>query len=253
MKLTRRGPIKRVVFAVNMTKVRRTPDNSATPVIRWTAQAVLLGAAGLAIAAAFGPIWVVRTGIAIAIIGGVVALSLAVRQARRVWQRSESEGRENVRREVRARSEERKQTGEVLDMMSTYNDDLAAANDRLEDQRRRTQQEVAGLKSRIGVLQSEVSTLRGSNASLKSDLADRAAVLEGLQQTLAAREAELSKLRNAEDDAAVVQMDPRAGEAGEADLWPDDDHPTVANMSAAKIADADHDRAADDTPQVREA
>ncbi|MGY4718671.1 intermediate filament family protein [Naumannella cuiyingiana] len=224
-----------------------TPRNSAPAAIRWTALVVLAAGAILAAVAAIGEVWVVRAGVAIAIIAGAAALWLAARQARAALKRSADASREAIRTEVAARSAERKDAREVLDTMSAYNDELAASNDRLEDQRRRAHQEITGLKRRIGSLQSEVSGLRGNNTALKIELADRIANLEALQDALVAKEAELAEMRGEEPGPAGAVLAIAAAPATDEDG--DEEHPTVANMAAVK----DAEREAAQQPRAREA
>ncbi|WP_392508028.1 hypothetical protein ACF3NT_14830 [Naumannella halotolerans] len=208
-------------------------------------------AAVLAVAAAFGQVWIVRAGVAIAIIGGVAALWVAIVQARKAAQQAAEENREQLRREASARSAERAQSQDVLDVLSHYNDDLAAVNDRLDEQRRHANSEIVGLKRRIAALQTEVSTLRGDNAVLQTKHEDRRIEIAELTDLLVAKELELAELRGEEPEASVLELARSAGDPAADDRWSaDTEHPTVANMAALKAAERS---VSEELPQAKEA
>ncbi|WP_432558665.1 hypothetical protein [Granulicoccus sp. GXG6511] len=197
---------------------RRTTTSSLRRAAIYT-----LGAGGvLAIAAAFGPIWIVRAGIALALIAGVLAIRFAWRETR---QERIEHGKEIVR-QVRSHGEqlsvERQRNLEIVDVLRRANED--------------SDEEVVKLQIRIGQLRTELSSLRGDNASLKADVVLRDRQIKRLTTDLAAREDELRILKGLADDAEVLSM-PRYGTKADwdalptaEDLWADGNYPTVVDL-----------------------
>ncbi|GAB3622466.1 hypothetical protein GCM10027418_05480 [Mariniluteicoccus endophyticus] len=198
--------------------------HSASPLRRASQYAICVGIV-LAVASAFGPIWVVRAGILAAVVGGVLALRFAWREMR---EQHIEHGRE-INRHAHAQgaqlATERQRNSEVLEAMRAHNADADKT--------------VKRLRAEIGTLNDELNGLRGENAHLKVDLIEREHRIERLRADLATREAELRALQEIEDDAEVLAM-PRhaAGATGNEwdalptaeELFAEGDHPTVVDL-----------------------
>ncbi|GAB3712376.1 hypothetical protein [Mariniluteicoccus flavus] len=205
---------------MNTTSTSRR-SGSASP-LRRASQFALSAGLVLAIASAFGSVWVVRAGLVVLAIGAVLAVRFAWQELRQS-QAEHGQALSHIARSQGASiAAERRRTGEVLDALRDHNGRADAA--------------VRELEGTIGELKVELNTLRGANAGLKADLAERDHRISTLRRDLASREAELRTLQEIEDDAEVLAM-PRhaAGSDWDAlptaeDLFADGDHPTVVDL-----------------------
>lgn len=184
---------------------------------------VTLGAGAiLGLAAALGPIWVVRVGIALALIAGVLAVRFAWQEMRT----NREEHGEQVLGQALAHGEqlsrERERNLEIVEV-------LRQANEEADEQ-------VVKLQIRIGQLRTELSSLRGDNAALQADVIARDHRIKRLTADLATREAELRALKGVADDAEVLSMPRYASKADwdalptAEDLWSEGNHPTVVDL-----------------------
>lgn len=190
----------------------------------------LAAGAVLAIAAAFGPVWVVRAGIAIALVAGLIVLLLARKAVRRAQVEHRSEIRDTMHSHGRNLSVERQHNGEVLSVMKSYND--------------RADSKLAALHGDIDRLRTEINALLGEQAGLQADVIERDLMISRLKRDLARAEAELTELRAAEaaeaeesDSAQIVSM-PRhvmtesqwAALPTAEELWNTGEHPSIASL-----------------------
>jgi hypothetical protein len=178
----------------------------------------------LAIAAAFGPVWVVRAGVGIALIAGLLAVRWGWQELR---QAREEAGRTQVadlRNHNAQLSTERQRNLEVVDTLRTQSEDGA--------------EKLVGLQVTIGQLRTEISSLNGDKTGLQADLAERNHRITQLTATLADHESELARLRNelAELEAEIVAI-PRYAAAADwdalpsaEDLWASGNYPTVVDL-----------------------
>lgn len=196
----------------------------------------LIAGTVLGIAAAFGSVWIVRAGIALALIAGVLAVWFALREA------------------LQQRMEYNQQ---ILDQAWAHNNQLTTERQRnlevVEVLRRASEEsdeEIVTLQVRIGQLRTELSSLRGDTVALKTDIATRDQQIKQLTADLAAREAELRTLKAAADDAEVLAMPRYAGKAdwdalpSAEDLWAEGNYPTVVDLQKLAFP-------ADSTEEVR--
>lgn len=195
--------------------------NAQFPLRRAARSALIVGIV-LAVAAAFGPIWVVRAGIAVLIVAAILAVRFA-------WKELSQERRENGLKSLdqlhahgAQLSAERARNREVLDVLKQAGEE----ND----------QKMVELQVRIGQLRTELSSLRGDHAALQAEAIANDHRIKRLTADLAEREAELRTLRGMEDAAEVVAM-PRYAEKADwdalptaEDLWSDGNHPTVVDL-----------------------
>ena len=201
-----------------------------TSPLRRAAKIVLIIGTAISLGSAFGPTWVTKIGIAIAIVAAAVGCSLAWRE---LWQTRRAHARQLLqisKEHGSALSEERRHNASVLDTMSQRVRDYVLV--------------VEGQKITIAQLRSQVSALRGDNAYLKTEIAHREKVITSLRDTVRAREAELITML-AEESAAVENMPRRvlselepakSDLPADGDLWTDDSHPTVVDLPALEAA-----------------
>lgn len=207
---------------------RRSP----TSPLRRTAQIVLVAGTVLALSAAFGPLWVTRVGIALAVAAAVLACVFAWREiaaARHAHARSMLE---SSRAHGRMLSEERTRNAAVVDTLSARARDAGS--------------QLEGQRGTIAELRTQVSSLRGDRVFLKSEVEHREVVIASLRETVRAREAELIALHAGEDGEADVHHLPRrvlaehesvwADVPAADELWADGNHPTVVDLQMLDLA-----------------
>lgn len=201
-----------------------------TSPLRRIAQCVLAAGCVLSFAAAFGPIWVVRSGIALAVIAGIVACVLGWREVAAARVRHQAKLLEVARAQSETLSRDRQHNVAVLDTLQLR---FNSATEVIEKQR-----------VRIGELTSEVSTLHGDNAFLKGEVMHRDSTINSLRETISARMEELRALTGAEDDDAEVMALPRRVRTKNEwdalpsadDLWKEGTHPTVVDLRTLETA-----------------
>lgn len=174
-----------------------TPRKANPSPLRRYAWLSLLGSAVVAVAAAFGGVWTTRAGIAVAVIGGLVACGFAWREAR-------------VTRTT---------------MMAQQSADNRRAGEKLHAERLQHVRLLQVLQSRNGDLRSKLTTARAEAARLTQETAqlrgDKAALQVQLSDHQAAAEAE------------VLALPRRVSGRGDAvDLWDGDAAPTVVELQA---------------------
>ncbi len=203
-----------------------SPSRQAKPtLLRRATEIVLVAGTVLAIAAAFGPTWLVRVGVAVAIVTAVVACVLAWREhfstrrvhAAQMLQASQQHGT--------ALSQERTRNGQVVDTLTRRGKDAEVV--------------IGGQRVIIATLRGEISTLKGDSTYLRGEVQHRETVITSLRETVRSREAELTALQADGDGAAVHTMPHRVPAGDESawddlpdadDLWNDGSHPTVVDM-----------------------
>jgi len=205
--------------------------------LRRASKIVLVVGSAIAIAAAFGPTWLVRVGIVVAVTAAVLACVLAWRELFAARRAHAAAMLSSSRAHGAALKEERQRNGEVVDTLSGRVRDAGVVIER---------QRVT-----IAELQVQISGLKGDKAYLRAELDHREGVISSLRDTVRAREAEL-KARDAADAerlaevAADVRLLPRRVLAehtttynelpGAEDLWTDGSHPTVVDLKMLDTA-----------------
>ena len=197
-------------------------------------QIVLITGAVLCAAAAVGPDWLVRVGIGLAIITGILAVVLAFRQIRTLRREHAARVLKMTKEQGSAMSTERRRNAEVVEVLTQR---ANSATEQAKHQR-----------VRIGELNAKVSELTGDNAYLRSELKSRDVTISGLRETVRSRDTEIRMLRADLDLEAVPDTigdvhglprhlrDQAAENRGEPELWDDADHPTVVDMRAIETA-----------------
>lgn len=207
-------------------RTKSAPSRQAKPtLLRRASEIVLVAGTVLAVAAAFGPTWLVRVGVGVAVVTAVVACVLAWREhfstrrahAAQMLQASQQHGK--------VLSEERTRNGQVVDTLTRRVKDAEVV--------------IGGQRVIIATLRGEISTLKGDSVYLRSEVKHRETVITSLRETVRSREAELVALQAEADSAAVHPMRHRVPAEDESawaelpdanDLWSDGSHPTVVDM-----------------------
>lgn len=202
---------------------------------------VLVIGAIVALGLAFGPVWFVRGGVAVALLAGLWALVTSFRELR--FQMLEAERRliRQTRDHGLALSAERQRNGEVVAHLRRSNVD---ATKRLRDVQGKVhegQVRIVELTGTIGRLNAEISSLRGNNVALGKEVRDRDARIAELTDELEAARAEIAELRAGIDADDVVALPrhaaPRAAQRQvweelptAEELWAEGNYPTVVDL-----------------------
>lgn len=198
---------------------------AATPALRRSARTVLILGSAFAAMAAFGPTWASRVGVTFALTAAVVACVLAWReiaQARRAH--------------AHAMLADSRQHGQALRAERTHN---ASVLDTLAQRSQAAGAEISRHQTVVAGLKGQVSTLRGDNSFLRSEVTHRESVICALRDTVRVRESELMALREGGHDAEIHALPRRAlvdhapvGDAfpGADERWSDGSHPTVVEL-----------------------
>lgn len=185
----------------------------------------------LAVAAAFGPSWLARIGVGIAVTAAVLACVFAWRE---LFQARRGHARELLsasQQHGRSLCEERTRNGEVVDTLVRR---VAEAGTVVEGQR-----------VVIATLQSEISGLHGEQVNLKNEIAERDTVIGSLRDTVQSRETELRALREEGEETSVRHLPRRvlgAQESAESEvpvdkeLWGDSSASSVVDLKMLDTA-----------------
>lgn len=195
---------------------------------RKAALAVLISASVIALACAFGPIWIVRVGLVLAVLGAAGSVWFAFREMSRmeVLHRSELK----TERMARAAAD-RAHHAESMELISTFKTRYLAHATQVED-----------LRGDLAGLQQELSTLRGNLVSARAEAIAKAQTIAELQASLASLN---ERLEVAEADESEVVTLPSRGIARKtmaerlptaAELWTNGEHPTAVDFDALDVA-----------------
>jgi hypothetical protein len=163
---------------------------------------LIIGTAG-AVAAASGPLWSVRLGVAVAIVAALVACAFAWRDLNAA-RHAHAKTMLQASREHGARlSEERTRNAAVVDALSMRIADAGKVIDRQ--------------RTRLAQQRLEISSLNQYRADLRAALADRDEVISALHDVVREQEAEL--IAPLEESEAEVHHLPRRILAGHDFVW----------------------------------
>lgn len=177
-----------------------------TPRAVTEARTVLVAAAVLSVAAAFGPTWVVRVGVGVAVIGGVVAVVQILRALSHQRQQAAEKLLAQTKTHGTALHTERVHNAEVLEVLSTR---ISSTRESLTT----ATAEMARQRTKISSLREELRTEHATSSDLRLELDELQSRLSRTQETVAEQDAELFVLRaeaEASTDAEVVGI-PRRG------------------------------------------
>ncbi|HEY5820929.1 MAG TPA: hypothetical protein VIT20_03060 [Propionibacteriaceae bacterium] len=217
------------------------PQSAATPhrqaktsPLRRTSEIVLVAGTVIAVAAAFGPTWLVRVGVVVAVAAAVVACVFAWRELFFVRRKHAKDMLEASQQHGKVLHEERTRTGAVVDTLTKRVKDAGVVID--------------GQRVVIATLRTEISGLNGDRAYLRSEIEHRETVITSLRETVRSREAELIALHDEGGqggEASVHHMPRRVLAEHESawedvpnadELWSDGSHPTVVDMKLIDTA-----------------
>ncbi len=209
--------------------------------LRRLSRNVLIVGTVVAVLAAFGPVWVVRFGVLVAVAAAVIGCVVAWRELAEARRAHSSEMLSASKAHGSALTEERRQNATVVDTLTGRIRQTRAEIER----HRQTILELTGtvtaLEGTVGTLRGDVSTLRAGRAAdqatAQREIRQREQAIAALRETVRSREAELLALSEA---AGQVRAIPRrvlaehqsaSSRAPDADdLLADGSHPTVASL-----------------------
>lgn len=182
---------------------------------------------------AFGPIWMVRAGLFVSILGAGASVWFAFREISRleVLHRTELKAARDA-----AALAARAHHAESMDMIDTFTARYKAHSEQL-----------AKLRAELTNRQQELSTLRGNLVSVRAESSRRADRITELEHELESRMIEIEALEQytalTDASAEVVNLPRRyaprtVGERGiptAAELWSDGNHPTVVDLAQLKL------------------
>ncbi len=164
-----------------MTTARISATRTAeTPRLRRAAQVVLVVGSVTAAAAAFGPVWATRAGVAVAVAAAVVACVCAWRELFHAERRHARTLVQTSQRHGAQLRDERRRNAEVVDTLT--------------ERVRATVGVVEGQRVTLVRLRQEVATLEGERSALLTTVADRDRSITSLRTTVQKLEARLSAL-----------------------------------------------------------
>ena len=188
-----------------VTSVRASASRSApTAGLRRASEVVLVAGTVIAVAAAFGPLWATRVGVAVAVAAAVVACVCAWRELFNAERRHARTLLQTTQRHGAQLSEERRHNAEVVDTLT--------------DRVRETVAVVDGQRVTIAGLRHEVFSLEGDRTSLRTAVADRDRTITSLRTTVQKQEVRIVGLETRvseleaeldEDGAQVHQIPQR--------------------------------------------
>jgi hypothetical protein len=228
-----------VTSVTSLSRADRGVSQQTTPVgsrsakpsrLRRLSRIVLVSGTLLALAAAFGPTWLVRFGVGVAVVAAVLACVFAWRELFSAERRHASEQLSASRAHGATLREERSRNGAVVDTLSRRINEVSAV--------------VEGQEHVIGTLRAEIVTVTTDRDRLRRDVAQRDMVITSLRHTVRSQEAELIALLD--DSGADVHHLPRRVLAEHesswpelpeaAELWHDGSHPAVVDLKMVETA-----------------
>lgn len=204
--------------------------------LRRLSRNVLVIGTVLAVLAAFGPVWVVRLGVLVAVSAAVTACGCAWRELSDARRAHAAEMHAASRAHGTALSDERRQHASVLDTLSGR---LTAATAEARQGQARIVEltsSVVGLTATIANLRSEIVAVQGRYAQSQQQIQERDSVIASLEETVRSREAELLALSAANGQVRsiprrVLAEHEASRDRGAGDeLRSDDRHPQVADL-----------------------
>lgn len=203
----------------NQRMARRTKQQTE----RTIALTILGVGTAVSLASLLGGIWVVRAGVIVAVLMAFAATWMAFSQLRRERQ----EHREEISREVKARK----------DLVEQHHADSLAMLDRFTRRHQTQQEQLATLRRQLGSAKGELSAMRGNSAWLRGELAERQARIQQLTAQVGDLEAKLADVEPTPEAEDSLVLMPRRGtiEPSADDIWADDEHPTMVDISSVQL------------------
>lgn len=179
--------------------------------------AVLVIGSIASIALAFGPEWMVRIGVGVALVMAFVSVALSWRELERVH--------------VAHRIELKALYNASMEQADRHHQESLAMVERFDARAEQLKETINRVTSELAAARSELSTMRGNSAWLRGEIAER-------QSRIHTLESRISELETVRDDARdnLIQL-PRYGVASEQEnlptaeeLWSEGNHPTVVDL-----------------------
>lgn len=176
----------------------------------------------IVLASMLGGVWVVRAGALLAIGMAFAAVMVAWSELHR----ERAEHQAEVRRQVALRKEQSER----------HRADSVAMIERFTGRAEKLQQIIEHLRRQLGAANSELSSMRGNAAWLRSEVSERQARIDGLTARIAELEAELAAAIEEETTENVVELPTPPVATSEEELWAEGEDPTMVHLSrVAKI------------------
>ena len=166
----------------------------------------------VSVASLLGDVWIVRAGLAVAVVMAFAAVGVAWRELKSERERHAVE----MKHEVALRSQQ----------ATRFHEESVAMIGRFNARAENLQSVIAKLRSQLGAAKAELSSMRGNAVWLRAEVAERQARIEALE----ARIAELE----AEDTANIVDL-PRRVSPSIDDIWGQDEHPTRVDLAKLNL------------------
>ncbi|CAI9404991.1 hypothetical protein AESSP_01322 [Aestuariimicrobium sp. T2.26MG-19.2B] len=198
---------------------------------RKAALIVLIVGAVIALACAFGPIWVVRAGLVVSVLGAVGSVWFAFRELSRMEVLHHTELK--TERLARAAAD-RAHHAESMELIHTFKTRYLAHATQVDD-----------LRGDMAGLQQELSTVRGNLVSARAEAVAKGRTIADLQAQLSALQERLEHLEALTADESEVVTLPSRGIARKtmaervptaAELWTNGEHPTDVDLEALDVA-----------------
>lgn len=169
-------------------------------------------------AMAFGPLWMVRTALGLAIAMAFASVFLAWREVEHITKAHQVELKAVM---AASREQAERRHRESLEMI-----------DRFVERSTQLSANVQRITAELGAAHSELATMRGNSVWLRGEVAERQARIDALTERVAELESQ------AEAAEAEVLALPRYGTSSARalpsaeELWADGNHPTVVDLNA---------------------
>jgi predicted RNase H-like nuclease (RuvC/YqgF family) len=179
-----------------VTSARASASRSAaTSRLRRASEVVLVAGTVIAVAAAFGPHWATRVGVAVAVAAAVVGSVCAWRELFHVERRHAHTLLQTTQRHGDQLREERRHNAEVVDTLTERVLETVAVVD--------------GQRVTIAGLRHEVFSLEGDRTSLRTAVADRDRTITSLRTTVQKQEVQIEGL-----ETRVAELEQELDEDG---------------------------------------
>jgi hypothetical protein len=169
---------------------------AASSPFRRAATMVLIIGTVISLASAYGPPWMMRIGIVVAVAAAILSCSLAWRELSQDRHKHAKQLLDLDRQHGRQLTEERRRNADVVSVLTSRISDRGVV---IETQ-----------KLTIAQLKAQLYSVRKDNVSLTAELRQRNATIDSLQATVRSREAELIALLADGNDAEVHALPRRA-------------------------------------------
>lgn len=179
--------------------------------------AVLVVGSIASIALAFGPEWMVRIGVGVALVMAFVSVALSWRELERVH--------------AAHRIELKALYSASMEQANRHHQESLAMVERFDARAEQLKETINRVTSELAAARSELSTMRGNGAWLRGEIAER-------QSRIFALESRISELETAREDARdnLIQLPRYGADVSQEDLptaeelWSDGNHPTVVDL-----------------------